>query len=67
MVQKLFTPRPERGPDSLEELVQKLQKMFEAEQVDIESVKNLMASYKSNPEDWARFARFDPSRFVFEK
>lgn len=65
MVQKLFDPeylRPEPGPSSLEELVQRLQKMFEAEQVDIEAVKTLLASYQSNPEDWARFVRFDPSR-----
>lgn len=65
MVQKLFDPeylRPEKGPSSLEELVQRLQKMFESEEVDIESVKTLLASYKSNPEDWARFVKFDPSR-----
>ena len=65
MVQKFFDsahPRPTSGPDSLEDLVQRLQKIFESEEVDIESVKQLMASYKSNPEDWARFVRFDPSR-----
>ncbi|XP_041086180.1 cysteine dioxygenase type 1-like isoform X2 [Polyodon spathula] len=45
--------------DCLDNLIQSLHEVFSADEVDIEEVKTLMESYKSNPKDWMKFAKFD--------
>lgn len=47
---------------NLEDLIQQLREIFESDTVDIDYVKNLMKSYKSNQADWKRFAKFDRYR-----
>lgn len=44
---------------NLEELVDELYKVFEHNEVDVDYVQALMESYKSNPLDWKKYAKFD--------
>lgn len=44
---------------SLEELIEELYKVFEYNEVDVDYVQALMESYKSNPQDWRKYAKFD--------
>ncbi|XP_050686474.1 cysteine dioxygenase-like [Eriocheir sinensis] len=44
---------------SLEELIEELYKVFEYNEVDVDYVQALMESYKSNPQDWKKYAKFD--------
>ncbi len=47
---------------SWEELMAGIDSAFSSERVDIDEVKRLMASYRSDQDDWGRFAIFDPHR-----
>ncbi|XP_018322440.1 cysteine dioxygenase type 1 [Agrilus planipennis] len=49
---------------SLNDLIRELQKVFESDTVNIEYVYYLMRSYKSNPTDWTKFAKFDRYRYT---
>lgn len=49
-------------PQTLEELIKELHKVFASDKVNIEYVKALMTMYKSNPKEWKKFAKFDPHR-----
>lgn len=51
-------------PKSLKELVRRLHKIFAHDDINIDYVRSLMESYKSNPRDWKRFAKFDTHRYV---
>ena len=51
-------------PKDLDELIKELHKVFANDRVNVELVKALMSSYKSNPKDWRRFAKFDTHRCV---
>jgi hypothetical protein len=51
-----------RKPESLDELIQELHKAFSSDRVNIEQVKALLSSYRSNPKDWKKFAKFDTHR-----
>ncbi len=57
--EKLVVP-----PKDLDELVRELHNIFEKERVNVEYVKALLSSYRSNPKDWKQYAKFDPHRFV---
>jgi cysteine dioxygenase len=46
----------------LKDLVVKLREIFESDDINVEEVKILIESYKSNPADWEKFAQFDPHR-----
>lgn len=46
----------------LKELIGKLHEAFETNDVDIDYVQDLMAAYRSNPQDWKKFAKFDRYR-----
>jgi len=50
--------------ESLEELQSHLHDVFQSDEVNIEMVETLMKSYKSNPQDWKRFAKFDRYRYT---
>lgn len=50
---------------NLKSLIQELRNIFEDDQVDVERVTKLLRSYKSNPEDWLKYTKFDPYRQVF--
>lgn len=51
-------------PESLPELVERLHDIFESEDISVEYVQKLMASYKSNPREWKKFAKFDKHRYT---
>lgn len=47
---------------SWQELVVRVREVFSSENVVVEEVKELMATYTSDPRDWEEFAKFDPHR-----
>lgn len=49
---------------SLSELMDELNRVFEQDHVNIEYVNHLMLSYKSNPAEWKKFAKFDRFRYT---
>ncbi|KAK3735557.1 hypothetical protein RRG08_054130 [Elysia crispata] len=51
-------------PKSLPELIERLHDIFANEDISIEYVQKLMASYKSNPREWKKFAKFDKHRYT---
>ena len=53
--------RPEAlsAPRNLTELIQGLRYIFEDDHIDVEGVKNYMASYKAVESDWIDKAQFD--------
>jgi cysteine dioxygenase len=54
----LQTPRV----STLDDLIRELYVVFESDSVNVEFVHQLMSSYKSNPVEWKRFAKFDRCR-----
>lgn len=61
--------RPAQNPpaatiNGLDKLVQELHRIFRDDVVDIEHVSEVMASYRSNPADWKKFAKFDRFRYT---
>lgn len=46
-------------PESLQELIECLHIIFSNDKVDVDEVKLVMESYKSNHYDWKDFAFFD--------
>ena len=55
-----------KGEDGLtwDELIQGLLEKFDCDVVNIEEVEALLASYKSRPEDWKKYAKFDKYRYT---
>ena len=49
---------------SWDELIELLLEKFEADSVNIEEVEAILASYKSRPEDWKKYAKFDKFRYT---
>ena len=47
---------------SWEELIAGIREAFSTDRVDVDAVKLLMDSYKSDKSDWERFANFDPHK-----
>ena len=47
---------------NLSDLIKELRLIFECESVNVELVSYLMKSYKSNPVDWKKYAKFDRYR-----
>lgn len=47
---------------SLTDLIAELHRVFDQDHVNIEYVNHLMLSYKSNPSEWKKFAKFDRFR-----
>lgn len=50
--------------NTLTELIQELHRVFEQDHVNIEYVNHLLLSYKSNPAEWKKFAKFDRFRYT---
>lgn len=48
--------------DSLSALITELHQVFDSDSVNIEYVNHLLLSYKSNPADWKKYAKFDRYR-----
>ncbi|KAK2576098.1 hypothetical protein KPH14_007433 [Odynerus spinipes] len=49
---------------TLRELIDALHDAFKTDHVDIDHVQDLMASYKSNPLEWKKYAKFDRYRYT---
>lgn len=49
--------------ETLQDLIAELHKAFSTDYVNIEYVHHLMLSYKSNPTEWKKFAKFDRYRY----
>jgi len=47
---------------SLSDLIEELRGVFQSDHVNIDYVRALLTSYKSNPQDWKQFAIFDVYR-----
>lgn len=50
---------------TLDELVEKLHDAFNVDVVDIDYVQDLMSMYRSNPQDWKKYAKFDRQRYDY--
>ncbi|CAH1164745.1 unnamed protein product [Phaedon cochleariae] len=50
--------------NSLDDLIEQLRIIFESDSVDVDLVHYVLKSYKSNPADWKRFAKFDRYRYT---
>lgn len=61
---KYTDPKTIVPPKNLDELIEELHKVFDSDHVNVEYVTELMASYKSNPKDWKKFAIFDLHRYT---
>ncbi|KAL8605965.1 hypothetical protein ACOMHN_063000 [Nucella lapillus] len=57
-------PKSVRPPENLKDLIQQLHKVFAQDEINVDYVKTLMESYKSNPREWKKFAKFDPHRYT---
>lgn len=44
---------------SLTDVIRQLNSIFSSDNVNIDLVKYVMETYKSNPNDWKKFAKFD--------
>ncbi|BES97420.1 cysteine dioxygenase [Nesidiocoris tenuis] len=51
-------------PTSLKDVIAQLRILFDSDRVNIEEVGDLLKSYKSDPKDWRRFAKFDRFRYT---
>lgn len=51
-------------PANLKELIHRLHVIFEQDRINVDYVKALMESYKSNPREWKKFAKFDVHRYT---
>jgi cysteine dioxygenase len=49
---------------TFQDLIDELRRVFERDEVDVDYVKELLASYKSNPKEWGKFAIFDQYRYT---
>ncbi|XP_030764765.1 cysteine dioxygenase type 1 isoform X2 [Sitophilus oryzae] len=49
---------------SLSDVVSELSKVFESEKVNVELVHYIMRSYKSNPAEWKKYAKFDRFKYT---
>ncbi|XP_049620069.1 cysteine dioxygenase type 1-like isoform X1 [Syngnathus scovelli] len=51
-------------PKDLKELIQKLREIFQDDHINVDEVRELMESYRSNPEDWKKYAMFDKQGYT---
>ena len=52
---------------SWEALTRDIREAFSSDHVDVDHMKKLMAAYTSSERDWARFAKFDPHKYVWSR
>ncbi|XP_030620463.1 cysteine dioxygenase type 1 isoform X2 [Chanos chanos] len=51
-------------PETLNDLINILHKLFEADEINVEEVQDIMESYESKPEEWMKYAKFDQFRYT---
>ncbi|KAL7292235.1 hypothetical protein TKK_0014183 [Trichogramma kaykai] len=64
LVDKAAQLRALDQPMNLQQLIDRLHEAFATNDVDIDHVQDLMFSYKSNPQEWRQFAKFDRYRYT---
>lgn len=47
-----------------EQLIEKLLELFHEESVNIEEVEAVLSSYRTNPRDWKKYAKFDKYKYT---
>ena len=56
--------RSKKVVESLSDLIETIRKMFAGDEVDVELVKDLLASYESKPDEWKQYSFFDRNKWV---
>ena len=51
-------------PKDIDDLCKDLHMVFSADHINVDYVKKLLENYKSNPEDWEKFALYDPNTYT---
>ncbi|XP_051875858.1 cysteine dioxygenase type 1-like isoform X1 [Pristis pectinata] len=51
-------------PQSLEDVIQALHRIFADDKVDVDEVQALLESYQSNSHEWLKYAKFDQYRYT---
>ncbi|XP_051524524.1 cysteine dioxygenase type 1-like [Myxocyprinus asiaticus] len=51
-------------PETLNDLIKTLHKIFESDNINVEEVQSIMEAYDSNPQEWMKFAIFDQYRYT---
>ncbi|KAM6930265.1 cysteine dioxygenase type 1 [Xenentodon cancila] len=51
-------------PETLDDLIRILHQIFASDKINVEEVQQVMESYKSNPEEWKKYAKFDKFRYT---
>lgn len=49
---------------TFDELLQKISKLFESNEVNVDQLKQLMHSYESNPADWIKYVNLSKERYT---
>ena len=60
--EEYFNKRDVPAISNLDELIKELRDVFEYDEINVDYVKALLSSYKSNPEDWKKYANFETHR-----
>ncbi|XP_046575860.1 cysteine dioxygenase type 1-like [Haliotis rubra] len=51
-------------PENFEDLITRLRDIFQSDKVNIDYVKSLMSAYKSDRNEWKKYAKFDRNRYT---
>lgn len=49
-------------PETLDDLIKVLHKIFESDCINVEEVQDIMEAYESKPQEWMKYAKFDQYR-----
>lgn len=49
-------------PETLDDLIKILHKIFESDSINVDEVQDIMESYESKPQEWMKYAKFDQYR-----
>lgn len=62
--EEYFSEKNVPAISNLDELIKELRNVFEYDEVNVDYVKALLSSYKSNPEDWKKYSNFETHRYT---
>lgn len=49
-------------PETLDDLIKILHKIFESDSINVQEVQDVMAAYDGKPQEWMKYAKFDQYR-----
>lgn len=64
MIPKNNTDNNNNNNIEFNDLLQKLSNLFESDEIDVDALKNLMISYKSNRKDWYQYANLSKDHYT---